>query len=205
MSQRDQEWFAARASRFTASRFADLMATTKSGPSTSRKNLIVQIAIERITGTTEDSYTNAAMQRGIDLEPEARMVYELTTGNIVEEVDFIQHSTLSFVGVSPDGLIGDDGMIEIKCPSAMSKHLDALRNGAHAVEYKWQVQGQLWVAEREWNDAVSYDPRFPEGKRLAIKRVWRDEKMIEQLEAECIAANEEVEQIVKELMEKQDV
>ena len=199
MSQRDSSWFAARAGRFTASRFADLMATTKSGPSTSRKNLIVQIAIERITGTTEDSYTNAAMQRGIDLEPEARMVYELTTGNIVEEVDFIQHSTLSFVGVSPDGLIGDDGMIEIKCPSAMSKHLEALRNGAHAVEYKWQVQGQLWVAEREWNDAVSYDPRFPEGKRLAIKRVWRDEKMIEQLEAECIAANEEVEQIVKEL------
>ena len=81
----------------------------------------------------------------------------------------------------------------------MSKHLEALRNGAHAVEYKWQVQGQLWVAEREWNDAVSYDPRFPEGKRLAIKRVWRDEKMIEQVEAECIAANEEVEQIVKEL------
>lgn len=199
MSQRDPEWFAARAGRFTASRFADLMATTKSGPSTSRKNLIVQVAIERITGTTEDSYTNAAMQRGIDLEPEARMMYELTTGNIVEEVDFIQHPSLSFVGVSPDGLIGDDGMMEIKCPSAMSKHLDALRNGAHAVEYKWQIQGQLWVAEREWNDAVSYDPRFPEGKRLAIKRVWRDEKMIEQLEAECIAANEEVEQIVKEL------
>ena len=199
MSQRDSAWFTARAGRFTASRFADLMATTKSGPSTSRKNLIVQIAIERITGTTEDSYTNAAMQRGIDLEPEARMVYELTTGNVVEQVDFIQHPSLSFVGVSPDGLIGDDGMTEIKCPSAMSKHLDALRNGAHAVEYKWQIQGQLWVAEREWNDAVSYDPRFPEGKRLAIKRVWRDEKMIEQLEAECIAANEEVEQIVKEL------
>jgi putative phage-type endonuclease len=199
MSQRDPEWFAARAGRFTASRFADLMATTKSGPSTSRKNLIVQIAIERITGTTEDSYTNAAMQRGIDLEPEARMMYELTTGNIVEEVDFIQHPSLSFVGVSPDGLIGDDGMMEIKCPSAMSKHLEALRNGAHAVEYKWQIQGQLWVSCRKWNDAVSYDPRFPEGKRLAIKRVWRDEKMIEQLEAECIAANEEVEQIVKEL------
>lgn len=199
MSQRDSAWFAARAGRFTASRFADLMATTKSGPSTSRKNLIVQVAIERITGTTEDSYTNAAMQRGIDLEPEARMMYELTTGNIVEEVDFIQHPSLSFVGVSPDGLIGDDGMMEIKCPSAMSKHLEALRNGAHAVEYKWQIQGQLWVACRKWNDAVSYDPRFPEGKRLAIKRVMRDDGMIQKLERECIAAEEEVNEIVKEL------
>lgn len=199
MAQRDPNWYATRCGKFTASRFADLMAVTKSGPSASRKNLIVQIAIERITGVQEDSYTNAAMLRGIELEDEARMMYEFETGNVVEQVDFIHHPTLPFVGVSPDGLVCDEGMVEIKCPSAMSKHLEALRNGSHAVEYKWQLQGQLWVSGREWNDAVSYDPRFPEAKRLAIFRVLRDDDMIRRLEAECIAANEEVEEIVKEL------
>ena len=94
-------------------------------------------------------------------------------------------------------------MVELKCPDAMGKHLDALQNGSHADEYMWQIQGQLWVAGREWNDAVSYDPRWPMPMDLAVKRVHRDEKMIAELEAECIAANEEVNEIVKKLTVEQ--
>ena len=203
MSQRDPSWFAMRSGRFTGSRFAKLMAKTKSGPSASRKNLIAELVVERITGQCVTGYTNAAMQRGIELEPDARSAYEMLAGVFVEEIDFIVHPKFDFCGVSPDGLIDADRMVELKCPDAMGKHLDALQNGSHADEYMWQIQGQLWVAGREWNDAVSYDPRWPMPMDLAVKRVHRDEKMIAELEAECIAANEEVNEIVKKLTVEQ--
>jgi hypothetical protein len=101
--------------------------------------------------------------------------------------------------VSPDGLLGDDGLLEIKCPASQAKHLAALRDGSHANEYRWQIQGQLWVTGRQWCDAVSYDPRFPSGLQLAITRVQRDEKVIKELEAACIKAHAEVDAIVEEL------
>ena len=197
MSQRDPNWFAARAGRITGSRFAMLMATTRSGPAASRRNLIAALVVERITGVCVKGFKNAAMERGIDLEPDARSAYEMLTGEFVEEMDFIVHPKFDFVGVSPDGLIGSDGMVELKCPDAMGKHLDALESGSHADEYKWQIQGQLWVAGREWNDAVSYDPRWPMPLDLAVKRVYRDENAIAELEAACIEANEEVNESVK--------
>ena len=199
MAQRDPDWFKLRAGKFTGSRFADLMARTKTGPAAARKNLIVTLAVERITGDCVETYCNGAMQRGIDLEPLARQAYELEHMVVVQEVDFIQHPTLPFVGCSPDGLVGDDGMVEIKCPSAAGKHYDALMSGAHAVEYSWQLQGQLWVAGRAWVDAVSYDPRFPEGLQLAICRVVRDAERIKELEAACIAADAEVAAAVESL------
>lgn len=200
MEQRTEEWFRSRSGRFTGSRFADLMAKTKSGPSASRGNLLTLLAVERLTGTCVETYSNAAMARGTELEPEARCAYEVRTGVLVEEVAWIPHPTLDFVGVSPDGLCGETGLAEYKCPSAMAKHLEALRTGAHAVEYRWQLQGQLWVSGRQWVDAVSYDPRFPPGLQLAITRVERDESAIAELEAACIEANAEVDAIVADLM-----
>lgn len=194
--QRSDEWFRQRAGKFTGSRFAELMAKTKSGPSASRKNLITRLAIERLIGNCVETYSNFAMQRGTELEPFAIEAYENANLVAVELVDFIDHPTLDFVGVSPDGLVGDDGMVEVKCPIAEAKHYEALRYGAHATEYKWQLQGQLWVSGRAWVDAVSYDPRFP-GLELAELRVERDEKAIAELEAECIAANEEVNEQLK--------
>lgn len=185
------EWLAMRAGKFTGSRFADLMARTKSGPSTSRKNLITRLAVERLIGTCVETYSNFAMQRGTELEPEAIRAYEDQNLLTVETVDFIQHPELPFVGVSPDGLIADDGLVEVKCPSAEAKHYDALRYGSHAEEYRWQIQGQLWVSGRAWCDAVSYDPRFI-GLELAVVRVERDEKAIAELMNECIAAEAEV-------------
>ena len=199
MEQRTEEWLRCRAGKFTGSRFADLMARTKSGPSASRANLLATLAVERLTGQCVETYSNAAMQRGTELEPLARSAYEARMGVLVEEVAWVPSTELPCAGVSPDGLVGDDGLCELKCPSSMAKHLDALRSGAHAVEYKWQLQGQLWVTGREWVDAVSFDPRWPENLQLAIVRVERDEKAIHELRLACCEADAEVEQIVAEL------
>lgn len=200
MSQRTPEWFAQRAGKFTGSRFGDLMAKVKDGnPAASRAALLALLAVERLTGTCVETYSNAAMERGTLLEDEARQAYEAHTGNLCVVPDFIVHPAYDFIGISPDGCVDADGLAEIKCPSNMAKHLDALRKGAHATEYKWQVQGQLFVTGRAWCDVVSYDPRFPEGLRLAITRVTRDDVAIKALEQACIAANAEVDAMVAEL------
>ncbi|MGE7139747.1 lambda exonuclease family protein [Luteibacter sp. NPDC031894] len=204
MNQGTPEWFAARCGKFTGSRFADLMAITKSGPSASRANLITSIALERLTGQPEQTYENDAMRRGKELEPIARGAYEAHTGDLVTEVGFIVCRDLNFVGVSPDGLVDDDGMVELKCPASQAKHLAYLRDGMHALEYRWQVQGQLWVAEREWCDVTSFDPRFPDGLQLAIARVTRDEKAIKELREACEKANDEVSAIVEELRQMKE-
>lgn len=201
-SQETSEWMAARAGNFTASRAADLMARTRSGPSASRANLIATLAVERITGECVTTYTNAAMQRGTELEAEARDAYSFERAVTVTETGYVAHPTLARVGASPDGLIDDDGLVELKCPASMQKHLDALRSGAHAHEYRWQLQHQLMVTGREWVDAVSYDPRYPDGLQLAIVRVQRDEKAIAELVSAIQTADPEVESIVTELGER---
>jgi putative phage-type endonuclease len=201
-AQQDESWMLARVGMFTASRAADLMARTKTGPSASRANLLTLLAVERITGQPVETYQNAAMQRGIDMEAEARDAYSFETGCAVIECGFITHDTLPHTGASPDGLIGDIGLVEIKCPANMEKHLDAIRTGAHAQEYRWQLQHQMLVTGRAWVDAVSYDPRFPDGLQLAITRVHRDEAAINELAIAITAANQEVEAIVSELRER---
>lgn len=198
-AQRTDAWVAARCGQFTASRASDLMARTKTGPSASRQALLTELAIERLTGQPVPSYTNPAMQRGIELEGEARDAYAFSRLCAVEEVAFIVAGDLPNTGCSPDGLVGEDGMVEIKCPTNMAKHLDAIRSGAHAVEYRWQLQHQLMVTGRQWNDAASYHPAFPDGLQLAVTRVQRDEEAIAQLRAEIIKADAEVEAIVAEL------
>lgn len=199
MLQRDADWLALRAGKFTGSRFADLLATTKTGPSASRRNLIATLACERLTGTCVEGYQNAAMLRGVELENEARVAYEAFRGELVIEEAFIPHPTLPNCGVSPDGIVGSDGLVELKCPAAMAKHLDALLNADHVREYYCQIQGQLFVTGRAWCDAVSYDPRWPEHLRLAVTRVPRDEPFIARLEAECIKAEAEVCALVERL------
>lgn len=199
IEQRTAEWFAERAGKFTGSRFADLMARTKSGPSASRQNLITTLAVERITGKCIETYTNAAMQRGQDLEADAIAAYEKVVGVLVEPVGFVRHKFLMYVGVSPDGRVGRNGLIEVKCPASINKHAEAKIYGAHAKEYQWQIQGQLWVEDRDWCDAVSYDPRFPEGLQIAITRVYRNESLIDELERECIKAELEVQEMHERL------
>ena len=197
--QRTDSWFAKRAGCFTASRMADLMARTKTGPSASRKNMIATLACERISGTCVETYSNAAMERGVHLEQEALDAYAFETGVAVEQIAYIAHPSLARVGCSPDGLVGDDGLVEVKCPSAMARHLEALQSGSHAVEYRWQLQHQLFVTGSAWVDAVSYDPRWPCGLQLAIKRIFPDAEDHIALAGEIAKAEIEIEQIVKEL------
>lgn len=198
-AQESADWMDARAGAFTASRATDLMAKTKTGPSASRGNLLALLAVERLTGQCVETYTNGAMQRGIELEAEARDAYSFARGVAVDEAGFVPHPEVQRCGCSPDGLIGDDGLLEIKCPASMAKHLDALRSGAHAIEYRWQLQHQLFVTGRAWVDAVSYDPRFPDGLQLAIVRAHRDEAAIDELAEAINKADAEVEAMVAEL------
>lgn len=199
MQQRSPEWFAARAGKFSSSRFSDLMARTKTGVSKLHENLVVRVAIERRTGTHFDTYQNYAMARGTELEEEARQAYEEYIGAFTDEVGIVIHPTIPYVSVSPDSLCFEDGGAEFKCPFAEAKHFDALRRDGHVAEYWWQVQGMLWVTGRTWWDVCSYDPRFAEGDRLVVARVFRDEKSIADLEAMCLKSNDEVIAILAEL------
>ena len=192
-------WLQARAGRFTASRASDLMAKTKSGPSASRGALLALLAVERLTGTPVETYQNDAMRRGTELEAEARDAYSFATGAAVIEAGFVPCDSLPNTGCSPDGLVGADGLVEIKCPANMAKHLAALRSNDHAKEYRWQLQHQLMVTGRKWVDAVSFDPRYPEHLQLAIARIERDESAITELREAIEAADAEVEAIVREL------
>lgn len=196
--QEQGDWMLARAGKFTASRASDLMAKTRSGPSASRANLIATLAVERLTGKYVETYQNAAMARGVELEAEARDAFMFESGLIVQECGFIQHPTMQHVGCSPDGLIGADELLEIKCPASMAKHLDALRNKSHATEYAWQLQHQLMVTGCKRVHMVSYDPRFV-GLELAVAIVERDEEKIADLIAEIQKAEVEVMNIVDEL------
>lgn len=199
MQQRSPEWFAERCGLATASRFKDVQARTKTGYASVREDYLAQLVLERLTNTVEPGFTTPAMQWGIDKEPEARMAYEAHTGILVEEVGFIRHDHL-LAGASPDGLVGEDGLVEIKCP--MSKeHLATLMNGMNS-RHMAQVQGQMFITGTEFVDFVSYDPRFPESMRLYIQRIDRDEGYIDVLYKELKKFLDEVSETVEKTRSK---
>lgn len=198
MEQRTEAWFAARAGKATASRIADIIAKTKSGPSASRQAYAVQLALERITGQREEGFTSAAMQRGTELEAEARAAYETERGVLVREIGFVDHPSIAMSGASPDGMVGSDGLLEIKCPDS-KQHLEYLRLQTVPARYKPQVHWQIACTGRAWCDFASYDPRFPEGLQLHIVRVPRDAEYIAELEAEVTTFLDEVAQMVSEI------
>lgn len=183
MEQRSEEWFSARLMKVTASRVGDIMSKTKSGYSASRKNYMMQLLCERLTGEKEESFTSAAMQHGIDTEDLARIAYEAETETIVKESGFITHPDIEDFGASPDGEI-DNGLIEIKCPNT-AKHVDFLQTGKIDTKYLWQMRAQMACANKDWCDFVSYDDRLPQSLALKIKRVERDfdleREMIEEI------------------------
>lgn len=200
ITQGTPEWFAQRLGKVTASRVADVIAKTKTGYSTSRSNYMTELALERITGTRQESYTNAAMQWGTETEPLARAAYEALTGEIVMEVPMINHPTIEMAGASPDGLVGDHGLIECKCPNSAT-HMETLLSKKPAGKYVTQMQWQMACTGRNWCDFVSFDPRFPEHLRLFVTRVVRDEEVISELEAEVIKFLAELVEVVKKLEE----
>lgn len=181
--QRTTEWFAQRLGKVTASKVADVIARTKSGYSASRENYLAQLVVERFTGQPTESYTNAAMQWGTDQEPFARAAYEHHTGTMVEECGLVLHPEISDSGASPDGLVGDDGLIEIKCPSTATM-IETLLDDKIPGKYITQMQWQMACTGRAWCDFVCFDPRMPEGLQLYIKRVDRDDAYIADLASE---------------------
>ena len=200
VEQGSPEWFAQRCGKATASRISDIVAKTKTGYSTSRANYMAQLVVERMTQTVAESYSNAAMEWGVENETYARAAYEAKTGNMVDQVGAIDHPTIPMSAASPDGLVSYDGCLEIKCPNTAT-HIDTVLGGEIAKKYYDQMQWQMVCAERDWCDFVSYDPRMPEGLQLFIKRVPRDDKYIAELEEEVIQFLAEVDDKVKKLNE----
>lgn len=180
--QGTDEWKAARLGKVTASRIADVVTKTRAGWGASRANYMAELLVERLTGIPTEGYINGAMQHGTATEPEARMEYQMRTGLPVDLVGFAPHPTIARAGCSPDGFIGDDGLVEIKCPNSATHIETLLGRPIIPGKYLKQIQFQLACTGRQWCDFVSYDPRLPERMRLFIHRVERDEIQIVYLE-----------------------
>ena len=183
--QGSDEWLAARCGKVTASRMADLLAKTKTGYGASRANYMAELIAERLTGVPAEKFTNAAMQWGTANEGDARTAYEFHTDCDVTEVGFVPHPGILMAGASPDGLVADDGLVEIKCPNTAT-HIDTLLSGAVAGKYVTQMQFQMACTGRAWCDFVSFDPRMPDDLRLFVRRVPRDNTAIADMEAEIV-------------------
>ena len=202
VQQGTPEWHQLRLGKVTASRVADILAKTKSGISASRGNYLIELALQRVTKTIEESYTNAAMEWGTATEPQARVAYEVATGNFVDQVAFVDHPTIVGFGCSPDGLVGSDALIEIKCPSSAT-HWSYIKANEPPQKYIIQMQAQMAVTGAKWCDFVSFDPRMPERSQLLIVHVPRDPEFILYMETEINQFLSEVKAEVN-LMEKRN-
>jgi putative phage-type endonuclease len=185
--QRSPEWFAARLGKATASNFAHVLAAKSTA---ANRNYRVKLALERITGRQEDVFQNDAMRQGTEREPFARIAYESATGNLAEEVGFCLHDVLD-CGASPDGLIDAVKGLEVKCPTP-GKHCEYLRQKAEPAEYTAQIQGCMWITDRQEWDFVSYCPEFPENAQLIVRTIKRDQAYIDKLAAAVEAFMQEV-------------
>ena len=201
MEQRTDEWLQERVGHITGSRMADVISKIKTGESQTRLNYKTQLVTERLTNQPVQTYFNNAMQQGIDREPDARMLYELENKIDVEEVGFIKHPTLAWSGVSVDGLVGKDGIIEIKSPLETT-HTNTLLKKQAPKKYYPQMQWGLCVTQRSFCDFVSYNPSFPDDLKLFVIRVERDDDYIKMLEEEVVKFNEEIEQLLNSIKEK---
>jgi len=198
MEQGSPEWHQARLGKVTASKVADVMAKTKTGPSASRTNYMAQLLCERLTGTPTDCFMNDAMRWGTEKEPEARLAYSFHHDADVTEIAFVDHPTIAMAGASPDGLIGNDGLLEIKCPNTAT-HLDTLLSETVPAKYVTQMMWQMACTGRAWCDFVSFDPRLPAEMSLFIRRVPRDVSMILDLEGDVAAFLREIDGKVEAL------
>jgi putative phage-type endonuclease len=203
MQQQTDDWFAARLGRVTASRVKDVMAKGRGGaPSATRQNYKMQLLCERLTGKREEGFTSAAMQRGNELEPVARMAYELFADAEVTETGLIHHPKIEGFAASPDGLIlTARGGLEIKCPNTAT-HVFTLQSGQHDPQYEWQMLAQQACAELEWVDFVTFDDRLPDELQYACFRFERDEARIRQMETEVKLFLEELAELEHEMRER---
>lgn len=199
--QGSPEWFAARCGKVTASRISDVMATTRSGEAAARRNYRAQLVAERLTGEIADTFSSPAMRHGTDTEPQARAAYVLETMRQVTEVGFVDHPTIPYSGASPDGLVGDDGLLEIKCPNTAT-HIASILSGEIDRKYILQMHWQAACTKRNWCDFESFDPRMPDDMRIHIQRVDVDRSLILEIEDAVQEFLAEVEAEVDALTEK---
>ena len=189
--QGTEKWFECRRGKFTGSKFYPLMGTSKKNKT--YLDILYRVAYERLSGkTVESGYKSKDMERGNEQEPDARLWYEVKNNIFVDQVGFIEHN--EWVGISPDGLVEDSGMLEIKSAKENVQIHRLLKNELPS-EHRYQIQGGLWVAEREWCDFVSYNPDLP---KLQL-RIYRDEKTIKELETRTSEAIEEVKELLTKL------
>ena len=193
-------WLAERVGHITASRFKDVMDTLKSGkPGAKKLGYRKELVVERITGRAIEHFVSKDMECGTALEPMARIAYEAHTGAMVDQCGFLHHTSIQWVGGSPDGLVDDDGMIEIKCPRSTT-HIETMLTDE--CEYTAQIQGLLWITGRKWCDYVSFDPEMPEGLQLYVRRIVRDDEYIAALSDEIKNELAEVSYMVSQLNER---
>jgi len=187
------EWLEIRCGKITASRIADVLATLKKGgEGADRKNYRIELLAERLSGRIEDHYVSSEMAWGTEFEPIARSAYEIATGEIVDTVGFVLHPTFDFAGGSPDGLVGEYGGIELKCPKTTT-HIKWMTAGGVPEEHQAQCLWNMVCAERDWWDFISFDPRMPDGLKVYIERMERDEARIKLIEEEVSRFNDEIE------------
>lgn len=194
MIQGSQEWHESRIGMVTASRISDVVA---GGRGATRAAYMNEIITTMLTGV-QDDYTNPYMEWGIEHEPKARQLYELLHGVEVEEVGFIKHPSIERTGASPDGLVGDDGMVEIKCPASKT-HSQFLIDQKINRKYQLQMLWQMECTGRKWCDFVSYDPRFPAELQLSVKRVEFDEAEALQTREKVVSFVEEMEKLLAQI------
>jgi len=192
IEQGAQQWHDIKCGKVSASNFSKVYSTRGPTKGSARDTYFWRLVYERVSGLPSDTYVNDAMLRGIELEQEAREHYEMVTGNKVQQVGFIELD--DYIGCSPDGLVKEDGLLEVKCPNG-STHCRYIKAGKLPAEYKAQVQGQLWVTSRKWCDFISYCPAHKYIPMFKI-RVERDNNYIGKLSEAVRAFAREIEEEV---------
>jgi len=200
MEQGSEEWFAARLGRVTASRVADVMTRTKSGYGAGRSNYMMELLCQRLTGNREEGFTNSAMQRGTDLEPIARGRYEIENDIFVDEIGLVNHPDIENFAASPDGLVGEDGLIEIKCPNTAT-HIKFLQYGKIPPKYQTQMTVQMICTGRIWCDFVSFDDRLPDHLQYRCGRFGLDADRAKEITDEVVLFLKELDELIEKLGE----
>ena len=192
--QGSEEWLSMRLGKVTASRVKDVLTKGRgNAPSKTAESYMMELIAEMLTGESKPFFENDAMRWGTETEPQARSMYEVNNDFVtVREVAFVEHN--EHVGISPDGLVGDDGLLEIKCPTTTTQIKRALSDD-YSADYKAQIQMQLWVTERQWCDFVSFDPRLDCEASYLQQRVYRDEEYIEEMKVKVYAFVEKIKEI----------
>jgi putative phage-type endonuclease len=199
--QGSAEWLSLRLGKVTASKVSDVLSKGRgSAPSKMSETYMIELIAEVLTGNSKPFFENDAMRWGTETEPQARAMYAVNNDFVdVKEVAFVEHNEQ--IGISPDGLIGEDGLLEIKCPNTTTQIKRALSND-YSADYKAQIQMQLWVTEREWCDFLSFDPRLDCEAGYLQQRVFRDEEYIEEMKTKVYAFVEKMNEIIEQLTTK---